>query len=41
MDPNTVLILTAAPLPDLLITVKAIEFGNVSLSDMENLKTVC
>ena len=30
-----------APLPDLLSTVKAIELEKVSLSDMENAKTVC
>ena len=30
-----------ARLSYLLITVQAIEFENVSLSDMQNLKTVC
>ena len=39
--PNTVQVITALSLPDLLITAKAIEFEEVSLSDMENLKTFC
>ena len=39
--PNTVQVITAASLPDLLITAKAIEFEEVSLSYMENLKTFC
>ena len=30
----------AAPLPDLLIAVKAIDSQKVSVSDMQNLKTV-
>ena len=30
----------AEPLPYLLITVKAIDFQKVSVSDMQNLKTV-
>ena len=30
----------AAPLPYLLIAMKAIDFQKVSLSDMQNLKTV-
>ena len=40
-EPNTVEISTTEPLPCLLITVKAIELGKVSLSDMQNLQTVC
>ena len=39
--PNTFEILTEARLSYLLITVKAIEFEKVTLSDMQNLKTVC
>ena len=38
---NTFQISMTAPLPYLLITAKDIEFGKVSLSDMENLKTIC
>ena len=41
MGPNTVEILTAARLSYLLIIVKANDFENVTLTDMENLKTVC
>ena len=40
MRPNIVEIWMAAPLPYLLITVKAIDLQKVSVSDMENLKTV-
>ena len=32
---------TLAPLPYLLISVQAIEVEKVSLSDMQNLRTVC
>ena len=39
--PNTVSLSTTAPLPYSLIIVKVIELETVSLSDMENLKTVC
>ena len=38
--PNIVEICMAAPLPYLLIAVKAIDFQKVSVSDMQNLKTV-
>ena len=38
--PNIVQICMAVPLPYLLITVKAIDLQKVSLSDMQNLKTV-
>ena len=38
---KTFSISTAALLPYLLITVKAIELERVSDSDMENLKTLC
>ena len=41
MVTNTVQISMAVPLPYLLITSKAIEFEKVSLSNIENLKTVC
>ena len=40
MGQNTVLISMTAPLPYSLISVKVIELEGVSLSDMENLKTV-
>ena len=40
MRPNIVEICMAAPLPDLLIAVKAIDLQKVSVNDMENLKTV-
>ena len=40
MGTKTNEISTTAPLPYLLITVKAIETEKVSLSDMQNLKTV-
>ena len=40
MDPNIVEMSRAAPLPHLLITVKAIVLQKVSVSDMQNLKTV-
>ena len=33
--------ITTAPVPYLLITVRAIELQKVSVSDMQNLKTVC
>ena len=39
--PKTVEILTAARLSNLLIPVKATEFEKVTLSGMQNLKTVC
>ena len=39
--PNTVETWTTALLPYLLITVQTIETEKVSLSDMENLRTVC
>ena len=38
---NTIKISTIAPLSDLLITVNAIEAEKISLSDMQNLTTVC
>ena len=38
---KTVEILTTAPLPYLLITVKAIQFLKVSPRDMQNLRTFC
>ena len=38
--PNTVEIWTTSPLPYLLITVKPIELDEMSLSDMQILKTV-
>ena len=41
MDGTTVPISTTASLPNLLITLKIIEFQKVSLSDMKNLKAVC
>ena len=41
LDPKTVGIKTAARLSYLLTTVKVIEFKRVSVSYMENLKTVC
>ena len=40
MRQNTVEISIAAPLPYLLITGQAIDLGKVSVSDMQNLKTV-
>ena len=40
MRPNIVEICMAAPLPALLIAVKAIDLQKVSVSDMQNLKTV-
>ena len=39
--PNTVQILTEAVLAYLLIPVKTIKFEKFTLSDMENLKSVC
>ena len=41
MDQNTAEILTTAPLPYLLITLKAIKLEKVSFSDMQNVRTVC
>ena len=41
MGRNTVNIRTTAPLPYLLITVKVIALEKVSLSDIQNSKTVC
>ena len=38
---NTVEICSTAPLLYLLIVEKAIELEKVSISDMENLRTVC
>ena len=40
-DPNTVEICTTATLSYLLITVEATKLEKVSLSDMQNLRTVC
>ena len=40
MRPNIVEICMAEPYPDLLIALKAIDFQKVSVSDMQNLKTV-
>ena len=40
MRPNIVEMSRTAPLPHLLITVKTIGFQKVSVSDMQNLKTV-
>ena len=40
MRPNIVEICMAETLPYLLIAVKAIDFQKVSVSDMQNLKTV-
>ena len=40
MGGNTFAILTAAPPLNFLITVKVIELENISLSEMQNLKTV-
>ena len=40
MRPNIVEMSRTAPLPYLLIAVKAIDFQKVSVSDMQNLKTV-
>ena len=40
MRPNIVEICMAETLPYLLITVKAIDLQKVSVSDMQNLKTV-
>ena len=40
MRQNIVEILRTAPLPYLLITVKAMVLQKLSVSDMENLKTV-
>ena len=37
---NTVEISTTEPLPDLLIPVKAIQVEKVSLSNMQNIRTV-
>ena len=39
--PNIVEIWTTAPLLDSLITVKAIKFQKVSVSDIESFETVC
>ena len=33
--------ITTGPVPYLLITMRAIELQKVSVSDMQNLKTVC
>ena len=41
MGPNTFEILKAARLSDLLITVKSNKFEKVTLSDMEDPRTVC
>ena len=38
---NTVAIVTAAPLPYLLITVKVSAFEKVSFGDTQNRDTVC
>ena len=40
MCPNIVEIGVAEPIPYLLIPVQAIDFQKVSVSDMQNLKTV-
>ena len=40
MRPDIVEICMAAPLPDLLIAVKDISLQRISVSDMQNLKTV-
>ena len=40
-SPNTVEIWTTVPLLFLLISVKAVEKAKVSVSDKQNLKTVC
>ena len=40
MRPNIVEILRTAPLPSLLITVKAMVLQKLSVSDMKNLKAV-
>ena len=40
MRPSTVQIFTAALLPDLSIIAKDIQLDKVTLSDMENVKTV-
>ena len=40
MRQNIVEICMAAPLPDLLIAVKDISLQRISVSDMQNLKTV-
>ena len=40
MTPNTVKIIRRAPLPYLLIILKAIDWEKSSLSYMQNLKTV-
>ena len=40
MRPNIVEIFMPERLPDLFINVKAIDFQKVSVSDMQNLKTV-
>ena len=41
MGRNTVEMLMTAPLPYLLISVKEIQVERVSLSDMQNFRTVC
>ena len=41
MAPNTVAILMAEPLPDLLITVKVVAFEKVCFSNTKSPKTVC
>ena len=41
MGPSTFEIVTAARLSYLLITVQNMEFERVTLSDMQNFKTVC
>ena len=39
--PNTVQIVITAPLPYLLITVRAIQLEKDSLSHIQNIKTTC
>ena len=41
IGPNTVEIRWPAPLPYLLITLEAIELERISLSDMQNVTTIC
>ena len=41
MIPNTVEIWTTATVPHLLINMKEVELEKLSVSDMQNLKTVC
>ena len=40
-DRKTVEMTTTAPLPSLLIPVKAIQLQKLSLSDIQNFSTVC